>query len=180
MTQYKLYALGLVAVLAMGCRDERRPMAPSSVESAIAVRKGTATAVVVVEPGATRDRAVLTVRVLGNSLTIGAFQGSLTFERGAVELIETTVPTGIDGQFHIVNAENAREGVIRFAGFATEKFVGDEAFRITIKPLRPLSSIRFGTQLEVAGGTDGVALREEQLVAGSGLRDAKTGALIGN
>lgn len=181
MLQSRIPVLAILALAAVACRDERRPTAPTTLETAVPLnKKGSAQAVVVLEPGATAESAVLSVRVLTKDMTLGAYQGTLTFDANAFEILETKVPSGSDAQFNIVNTDGAAQGVIRFAAFATEKFASNEAFRLTVKPRRQLSTVNFTTQLEVAGGTDGVALRESNLQASKGLRDALSGALISN
>lgn len=178
MLKTRISTLAILALAAIACRDDRHPIAPASLETAVPLGKGGAQAVLVIEPGATSERAVLTVRVLSKDVNLAAYQGSLTFDADAFEIIEITVPSGIDAQFNIVNTDGAAKGVIRFAGFATEKFVSNEAFRLTVKPKRQLGTVNFATRLDVAGGTNGVALRESNLQAATGLRDAQSGALV--
>jgi hypothetical protein len=88
------------------------------------------------------------------------------------------VPTGAVGQFNIVNVTEARSGVVRFAGYATERFATNEAFHLRVTPKRDLTAVSFLARLDVAGTIAGAALHKDHLPARAGLHDSRSGALL--
>jgi hypothetical protein len=168
--------LAVLSVVALGCLDERTPGPATSPVAGSS--NGVAQAVVLLEPGATATNAVLTVRVLSADMTLGAYQGAVTFDAGAFELIEASLPTAASGQFNVVNTGSVAAGVIRFAGYATERFATTEAFHLRVRPKRDLSQVSFVARLDAVGTMTGASLNKSRLLAGPGLREASSGRVL--
>ncbi len=159
------YRILITAALVAGaaCNEDSQPAAlvgPPPME-ATGVR-----AYVVQEPGGATDRVTLTVHVDSKSLGVAAYQGRLSFDPGAFELIEATTP---DDNSRIVNSTTTAEGYIRFAGFAAEKFDGTLALRLVVRPIKPLDAANMVASLEVVGEATGVAVAKEKLITQRGI-----------
>src|SRR5205085_12313913 len=123
-------------------------------------------AYVVQEPGATADRATLTIRLQSKDLGVAAYQGRLEFDKDAIEILEATSPT--DDGTRLVNP-NAGPGVLKFAGFATESFSGNIAVKLVVRPIKPLDQANFVATLDVAGESNGSAVQASRMMPGRGL-----------
>lgn len=164
-------AFGLLA-----CRDQ----APSASQQDLIriVPRGSTQVFIQQAPATQADRVTLVVRVVANGVSVGAYQGAVTFAPGAFELIGIETPKGGSGDLFLVNPAGFAEGRIRFAAYTTEKFSDTEAFRVTVKPLKPLGEARVAGSLDVAGEVSGVRVSRSKIVASRGILDAVSNAVI--
>ncbi len=158
-------ALSMLAVLAAACDDEKPAPAPALLAPTPIDGQGVR-AYVVQEPGATADRVTLTIRIQSKDLGVAAYQGRLEFDKDAIEIIEATSPS--DDGTRLVNP-NAGVGMLKFAGFATEKFTGNTAATLIVHPLKPLDQANFVATLDVAGESNGSAVQAARLMPARGL-----------
>lgn len=112
----------------------------------------------------------LTVRVVPTGLTLGAYQGSLRFAPGALQLVRVVTPSG-DGTRMSNPADSAR-GVIRFAGYAVNGFMKTEVLTLVVRPVRPLARAEVRAQLDVASDLAGTAVAKAQLYSATGVAPA--------
>ncbi|MDB4917108.1 MAG: hypothetical protein JWM95_4752 [Gemmatimonadetes bacterium] len=130
----------------------------------------TARVTVVKAPESTDQRVVLLVRVEGDGMVLGSYQGRVHFDPAAFVVDSTAA--GKDGSRY-VNAAEAAKGSIRFAGFTTNGFKSADAVRIVGHATRPLASAKIAAELEVAGDLDGKSVAKTGLIAAAGLTAAK-------
>ena len=116
------------------------------------------------------NRVVLFVQVASTGLALGSYQGELRFDASA--LVVDSAIAGRDGS-RFVNATDKARGTIRFAGFTTSGFTGDDAVRIIAHGSRPLSLAQLAqglsAKLDIAGDIDGRQLPKSALIASTGL-----------
>jgi hypothetical protein len=130
---------------------------------------------VVRESGAT-DRAVLLVHVEASGVTLGSYQGTMTFDP-AVLMVDSAL-AGRDG-FRFVNANNAAKGSIRFAGFTATGFKGTDAVRIVARTKGSIDGAKITATLEVAGDMDGRAIAAVALQGTKGVESAARAPAVG-
>jgi hypothetical protein len=164
MWQRRVLALAVVMVAGTACDDSKEApaavmLAPQPMESR-GVR-----AYVVQEPGGTANRVTLTIRIQSKDVGVAAYQGRLEFDKDAFEIIEATAPSG-DGT-RLVNA-SAAPGLLRFGGFAAEKFAGNTAVTLIVRPIKPLEQANLLASLDVAGEPDGTAIQKPLMPAQKG------------
>lgn len=114
-----------------------------------------------------QKRTVLLIRVESEGLVLGSYQGTLTFDAGALKVDSATV--GRDN-FRFVNANGAASGTIRFAGFTTSGFTGSDAVRIVARATKPIESAKLNALLEVAGDLEGKPVSKAALVSAHGVQ----------
>jgi hypothetical protein len=166
----------LIAVGSLACR-ERAPTAPP-VDLVKTIPMGAAQVIVEQQPASAAGSLTFVVRVLSNGVKMGAYQGAVTFVPGAFELVSVETPKDAGSDYYIVNSSAFAEGRIRFAAYTTEAFSGTEAFRVTVKPLRPVSQAMLAGALEVAGEVTGSAVPAARLKPSQGIHDAMSGLLV--
>jgi hypothetical protein len=113
-------------------------------------------------------------RVLLNhsdSEVVAAYQGALSFPGNRFQVISVSVPASDDGEFRIVNQEDAAAGVIRFAGFAPERFQSNLVLTIVVAGSRAPLASELSATLEVVGNADGAAFPVEVLQPSEGIRN---------
>jgi hypothetical protein len=156
---------------------ERAPVGPRD-KLAIDVPPGTVQVILQQDQTTPGDTATFIVRVVANGVKVGAYQGSVTFTPGTLELVNVTAPTA-NGELYIVNPAGFANGRIRFAAYTTAAAFNDtEAFRFRAVAVRPLSETLLTGRLDVAGEPTGAALSRTTLRASHGLRDASTNLVI--
>lgn len=165
-----------LALLALACRDQAPPA--SSQDLASTVPRGSTQVFVQQAPITQADRVTFVVRVVANGVSVGAYQGAVTFVPGAFELVGIETPKGASGDLYLVNPAGFAGGRIRFAAYTTEKFTDTEAFRVTVKPLKPLGEARLTGTLDVAGEVSGVRMSRSRIMASRGILDARSNAVI--
>jgi hypothetical protein len=160
MRRWRTIGLALTTTALMGCDDGNAvlPVQPT-------LEEGHVTTYLVQEPGGTADRVTLTVHVAGKNVPVAAYQGTLKFAADALEILEATTPG--DGS-RLVNAR-AGAGLVRFAGFSTDRFTQTPAVQLVVRPLRPLESAQLAVSLQVVGEVTGAAVQASRLVAAPGL-----------
>lgn len=175
MNRSALSLLFVASVAVSACHDETPATAPIGITD-LAPKNGVAAAIIQT-PGPQVGTVRLTVRVFARDIELGSYQGAVTFAPGSFELVSVDTPEGIDGEMHIVNSTEIGAGRIRFAAYATEKFVSEDAFSFIVRPTAGTTAMKLAATLDVAGETSGVALTEPQLRATTGVRDG-AGRLI--
>jgi hypothetical protein len=168
-----LAAVGGAMLALSACRDHE--VAAPGFDANEIVPIGAVQPIVVREPGTQAGESILTVRVHGMGIDVGAYQGVLTFDTSAVTVIRIEAPT-IDGEFRVVNDEELASGRIRFAAFTAEKLSSDLAFRVTIRTPANWESAALRARLDVAGDVTGAAISESALRGTSAVYDSRTGA----
>jgi hypothetical protein len=166
----------LAAATALTACKDHQTFAPPAVELVEFVPVGGVQVMLVQSAGPTEGTLRYRVRVIAREVDMAAYQGAVTFAPGAFEFlgIEHSDPT--DGESHFVNAEGFKDGKIRFAAWATEKFKTDEAFAFIVRSTGAAAP-NLSASLEVAGESTGAALSDAVLRASAGIRDSR-GALI--
>ena len=104
----------------------------------------------------------LTVRLKATGVELGAYQGKLEFEPGALDIVTATSPRG-DGT-RMVNAADSTLGVVRFAGYALPGFKDDVAMTLVVRSRGAMAAARVRAALEVAGDVDGVPIAAEAFI----------------
>lgn len=153
----------LTVVALAACNDDAQPaalVAPPAMTTT-GVR-----AFVVREPGGTDEKVTLTIHIDNKGVGIAAYQGRLEFDAGAFDVIEANTPA--DGS-RLVNAEMAKTGVIRFAGFSPEDFTKTAAVQLVVKLNKPLDAANLVATLDVAGEATGTAIAKDRMIVQRGI-----------
>lgn len=108
---------------------------------------------------------VVRVRVVGQDLALGSYQGRLQFDPAVLSLVEVVSRDGTQpaGEFHVVNAEGADAGEIRFAGFAAQGFAGAEMVTLRFRVKQAITPGEVTLEFDVAGTLEGEAVPKPQL-----------------
>ncbi|HET8770327.1 MAG TPA: hypothetical protein VFM71_05010 [Gemmatimonadaceae bacterium] len=167
------FLLPAVAFSLAAC-DTDSAMSPP-VDVASLVPSGVAQVVLQRDAGPEAGLATYTVRVIAHDMPLAAYQGAVTFPKGALEIVSVVTGESAEGEQRMANAQ-AAEGRIRFAAFATESFESDVAFRFVVREASGAVALQAG--LDVAGLVNGQAMEAAQLRAAAGVHDARTGQLI--
>lgn len=159
-------------VLFAACTDEKK--APSINEP---IPSGEVQAVVqrVAEYG--RDSVVFRVHVGAKDVEVGAYQGRLSFDPAALQVLAVRVPS-IEGEFRVINKDSLAAGAIPFAAFTAEAFKETQVFEILAKPIQDLAAAKLIATLSVVGQPTGTAVEARRIRRNDGVRDAQTNALI--
>lgn len=141
----------LLALAVLGCHGE--PVAPNTLAPQLlpSVPPNTVRGYVLVLPRE-GDVTVLHVRIEANGLVLGAYQGNLTFNPGALEIIGSN-DTEVD--FQAVNLDRAASGQVRFAAFTATGFKTTLALDLVVRTKRPLTREDATLALNVIGTLDG-------------------------
>jgi hypothetical protein len=164
-------------VVLVACQDET--IAPPREAPVISVPSGAVQALIQQEAATPDGNVTFVVRVLANNLTISSFQGTVTFAPGSFELVDKRTPAGVTA---VLNADGFSEGRLRFAALTPTQFdsiasgSGVEAFRFTVRPLRPVEDAHLLATLDVAGTDVGAALGAERMLASPGVMVAGSSA----
>jgi hypothetical protein len=165
-----LFVLTMIA--GAGCNDAAAPSA--AVIAPLPLGGSAVRSYVVQESGSTADRVLLTIHVDSRDVGVAAYQGHLSFDPGSLEITEATTPS--DGN-RLVNA-SAGAGLVRFAGFAEERFGSTAAVHLVVKPLKSLDLANIVVSLDVVGQATGIAVSKEKIVATRGLYTAAAAPAI--
>jgi hypothetical protein len=170
----KRTAFALLALMGVAaCDDEKKVSAdlldpiPSGAVQAVVQR--------VAEYG--KDSVLFRLHVGAKDVEVGAYQGRLTFNPAALEVLDIR-PLTVDGEFRIVNKDSVAAGSIPFAAFTSEAFSSTVVFDLVVRPILDLQTANLVAQLAVVGETSGVAVEARRLRLNDGVRDARTNALI--
>lgn len=155
------------------CADKQAPVAPVDLVSKVPA--GNVEVMVQEQPSTASGTQVFAVRVVANDVPLGAYQGSVHFAPGAFQLVSVETPQ-VDGEYHVVNSADFAKGTLRFAAYTTGHFTGNEAFRVTLKPLVSLADAHLQGALDVAGEVTGTPIASARLKQSQGIRKA-TGQL---
>jgi hypothetical protein len=166
----------VLVIALMACSDQ--PSLAPSPALVNTVPPGTIQPVIQQQASASTGTLTLVVRVVGNGVTVGAYQGVVTFTPGALDLVSIETPAGTGGDFHVINATTFATGRIRFAAYAAESISGTEAFRMTVRSPGPLSEARLAAALEVVGEATGAPVAATKLHTSRGVLDAVTNQVI--
>ena len=170
-----LLAVGCLAI-AVSCRD-RMPTAPARSLTDL-VSKGRLQVIVQQDMSVRGDSAVFLVQVVGNGVPVASYQGTLTFNAAALQVMSVETPTPQTGEFFVANADDAANGRIRFAGFATRQFSSTEVMRVVARVSGGLSAANLAATIDVAGGETGLVVPRAQIQGSDGVHDAQTNALV--
>lgn len=108
-----------------------------------------------------------TIRVRTRDLTLGAYQGEVTYPATAYEVVSVATPEE-GGATRVVNA--GEPGRIRFAAFALEAFRSDVVLTATLRERQPNAASEVRATLDVAGTPEGEAVASTQLVPSAGIQ----------
>ena len=103
-------------------------------------------------------------------MVLGSYEGRMHFDPGA--LVVDSAYAGRDGS-RFVNAEDAKGGSIRFAGFTTSGFTTQDAVTLIARPLKALDQAHVTASIAVAGDLDGKPVPKEGLLGTSGVIAAR-------
>lgn len=123
---------------------------------AVATAAPSVRAVVQRGPAATDGSVVLAVRLLASEMQLGAYQGTLRFTPGTLEVLSAESPRG-DGT-RVVNPADSAQGIVRFAGFNVSRFRTDSVLTIRVRPKRAISEAGIRVLVDVASDLDGKPL----------------------
>ena len=175
-TRYLAVAVASVALVAAGCQDDH-PVAPAPALTTT-VPRGGVQAAIQQEPLATDGSITFVVRVMTKDVVMSSYQGTVSFAPGALQLVSAKAPQSADGEAYFLNSAEFAAGRIRFASFTAKSFVGTdagngvEAFRFTVRPLRPLEQANLVATLDIVGKETGVGVAADRLYASPGVHDA--------
>lgn len=173
--------LAAMAPLAAACHDDA-PVAPAPGLTTIVPSGGVQAAIQEEAPAPDGSRTFV-VRVMTNDVIVSSYQGNVTFEPGAFELVSVKSPQGGEAEAYFLNAAEFSSGRIHFAAFTPRTFGGSsvgngmEAFRFTVRAVRTLDQAHLVATLTVVGRETGVRMAADRLYASPGVHDA-AGMLI--
>jgi hypothetical protein len=174
VTPRRFAAAGILVAL-VACQDET--IAPPREAPVISVPSGAVQALIQQEATTPDGLITFVVRVLANNVSVSSYQGTVTFAPGSFELIEKGTPSG-SGMTAVLNTDTFAEGRIRFAGLTPTQFdsiasaSGVEAFRFTVRALRPVEESNLLATLDVVGTDVGAAVGADRLLASPGVMAA--------
>lgn len=162
-----MFVFALVLAATTACRETPLLAPEPGVESGVS---DGAVRVDIVEGTLEADGSqTLVVRLRARSLGVSSYQGTLSFTPGSYELLSITTPDR-SGESYLFNTEEFAAGRLRFAALSLTTFAGAnmdsgiEAFRVTVRPLRPAGDADLAAQMEVAGLENGMPLTPDQLL----------------
>lgn len=123
---------------------------------------GARSALVLVDSAA--GHATVAVLVESRDASLGAYQGTVTYDPTGLQLERVVVP---DDGTRLSNAEHP--GVVRVAGFDAEGLRGHEAARLEFRVIDWTRLRDAVVTLDVAGTRDGVRVAPERLRAVAGI-----------
>lgn len=170
-----LFALVALALLA-ACEQER--VAAPVANPGTMVPPGSVQVIIAQERQLGGDTAVFLVRLAANGVPLASYQGTVTFAADQMQVLSAPTPENADGEFRIVNAENAANGSLRFAGFSTQSMASTDAFRIVARLRGPVASLKLEGSIEVAGLVAGTSIASASLLRNVGVYDASTNAQL--
>lgn len=117
---------------------------------------GSVEAAVTVGPREEGQQSVA-VRITGKELTVGAYQGRLRFDASVLSLDRVLKGEGGDGsgEFHVLNAQGADRGELRFAAYAVESFADPVALELVFETARSVQASDLEVTMEVVGTAEG-------------------------
>lgn len=185
MTRFRLASLLVVAALATSaCRDDRPATTPAPDEPAATLPSGAAQVTVRQLAGGPAGTLTFAVHIVARDLTVSAFQGTVRFAPGMLELVETATPAaGAAGQMFLVNTDRFADGKILFAALTPTVFTGVtegngiEAFRFTVRTSRPIAEAGIVATLDAMGQESGETVTSDRMLASPGVVDL-SGRLI--
>jgi hypothetical protein len=175
------FVLAAMTLLVAGCHDDP-PVAPAPSLTTI-VPSGAVQAVIQQESVSADGSMTFVVRVLTKDVIVSSFQGAVTFAPGAFELVSAKSPNAGEAEAYLLNPAQFSNGRILFAAFTPRSFgtasvgSGTEAFRFTVRPLRPLDQANLVATLTAVGRETGVRMAADRVYASPGVHDA-SGYLI--
>lgn len=158
----------LAALCIVACTDA--PEWPGRAVIARTVPRGAIQPVVQALAPAADGTQPFVVRVLSRVQELAAYQGVLRYDPDAVEVVSVRPAAAVQGSAHLVNADPASRGVIRFAVYAPARLATEEAFTLVVRVRGggvPVLSIT----LDVAGTETGLAIEPARLRPSDGLHD---------
>jgi hypothetical protein len=170
----RLAAAALLA-LAVACADDTAAPAAAPI---LEVPSGAVQAAIQQEAQTPDGLTTLVVRVVSNGLSVSSYQGVVRFAPGSLELVETKTPAPRSAETHILNVEGFADGAIRFAALTASEFLdakstsGTEAFRFTVRALRPIQDAHIVVTLDVVGTDVGSAVAASRVLASPGVQNA--------
>jgi hypothetical protein len=162
-----LVVVGFVAAAAGACRET--PLLAPMPGAQAGVPGGTVRAEITEEALEADGALTLVVRVRARNAALSAYQGAVTFTPGAFELVSISAPERA-GESYLFNPTEFEAGRIRFAAMSPVPFAdvnavgGIEAFRVTVRPLRPLAEANLAATVDIASLENGASLTSEQLL----------------
>jgi hypothetical protein len=172
-----MLALSLMTVAATAACHEDRDMATGPADVSDVVPVGFVQPVLIRQPGTQPDEAEIVVRVVGRALSLGSYQGTVTFDTTALSFVSLSTPEH-DGEFRIINGEGASGGRIRFAAFTAESLSDDVAFRFKVRIRGSWDAALLRATLDVVGDGGGAAIADGALRQSGSLLDGRTGAPV--
>lgn len=168
----RVLAVAGTLVLFAACQDETN--APPREAPIISVPSGAVQALVQQQAPSDDGLVTFVIRVLANGQTVSSYQGTVSFVPGAFELIGKQSPT-TGGMTSVLNTEKFAEGKIVFAALTPTRFdsisagAGIEAFRFTVRPLKPVEESNIVARLDVVGTELGAAIGADRMLASPGV-----------
>ncbi len=142
------------------------------------VPSGAVEALIQQDPPTADGLITLVVRVYAKDVAINAYQGVVTFDPHAFQLVRVYPAAGFENEAHVLNTTQFSSGTVRFAACTPDAFIGAdgpdgvEAFRFVVRPLRDIGTAELAAQLSVVGGADGNAVASDHVLSVPGLFDA--------
>lgn len=161
-----LPSLAALAVAVAGCSDLQSPVSEPGDAGPAAPSADSGQVRASVTQGPFREgEQTLTVEIEGVRLTVGAYQGRLRFETGALEVARIATPEVDDsrGEYHVVNREATDRGLVRFAAFAVEGFRGSTALTLRFRTHRPVRPGEVEVELDAVATVEGKVIRADRI-----------------
>jgi hypothetical protein len=103
---------------------------------------------------------VLTLRIGSGQYRLSSYQGSLSFDAAKMRLVSVGAP---ETDFHLVNEDDAEDGLLRYAGFAVDGFTSPVELSLSFQTGLPIESGDVRFDLDVLGTDVGSEIRPGQV-----------------
>lgn len=156
--------LTLLLVAAAGCGDGSGRGRLTETQTPVELQVPSTGAYGMLVAGPFRDGIQdVTLRIGSERLSLSSYQGSLRFDTEKMQLLNVIHPEGDEGDFHLVNRLDARNGVIRFAGFAMDGFASVVGLGLSFESQQPIESGDIRFDLEIMGTSVGGVITPEDV-----------------
>lgn len=170
-------AVGFLVLFA-ACQQDETSSPPRTTTPPISeVPSGAVQAMIQQSVDTTGGLTTFVVRVRANDVTVSSYQGTVSFTPGAFELVDKKTPNA-GGAVAVLNTDGFAQGRIRFGALTPTQFdsiataSGVEAFRFTVRALRPVGEANLVATLDVVGTDVGAAVGADRMLASPGVMKA--------
>lgn len=109
----------------------------------------------------------LAVVVQPTELVLGAYQGRLRFQPGALSVVSAVSPDG--DRMSVLNAADTAKGVIKFAAFTVSGFKTPDVLVLVVRAVSSLDNAKLTVDLDVVTDLQGKAVPASRLIPARGI-----------